>query len=350
MAPAGGGSRASPHEAYDIRRRGLGGPDVHMRFPIGILLALLIGLAPALAAQKKPKTPPLPQFTKQEIVLKWINDYRANPQPDQLPDVVHAMGDLGLFRDLDQAGVYIGFMGGVIGANPAKAEDLVTRMFPMPPEDQVILIRAIAYTGLPDWKQLLEKFVERMPARMVLIRKYLYGDGKTLDELPLDDGSYVLDAHWGYFYATGSPKPIERILTTLAWSNDKDHVERLTIGSMAKWTLASNASREKDLLDILKDEMNTQPAEVRAPLHEVIEAAETFETGKIRKDAVAAIDELKAKGPESSRNFAWWGTAGQTALALGCIAAGAMGQVAVGIPCVVGGALSSAALKYLGPQ
>jgi hypothetical protein len=260
------------------------------------------------------------------------------------------MGNLGLFRDLDQGGVYIGFIAGVLGSNPDKAEDLVTKMFPMPPEDQVVLIRAIAYSGLPDWKLLLEKFVERMPARMVLIRKYLYGDGKTLDELPIEDGgSSVLDAYWGYFYATGSPKPIRRILTTLAWSTDKDHVEKLTIGSMAKWTLASNATREKDLPDILKDEMNTQPPEVRAPLHEVIEAAETFETGKIRKDAVASIDELKAKGPESTRNFAWWGTAGQTALALGCIAAGAMGQVAVGIPCVVGGALSSAALKYLGP-
>jgi hypothetical protein len=46
----------------------------------------------------------------------------------------------------------------------------------------------------------------------------------------------------------------------------------------------------------------------------------------------------------------WWGQAGQTALALGCIVAGAMGHVEVGIPCVVGGAVSGAALKYLTPQ
>jgi hypothetical protein len=259
------------------------------------------------------------------------------------------MSQLGLFRELDQAGVYIGFIGGVLGSDSGKAEALVTSLFPMPPEDQVVLIRAIAYSGLDDWKALLSKFVERMPARMVLIGKYLYGDGKTLEELPLDEGSYVLDAHWGYFFATGSEKPVRRILAVLAWSKDKNNVERLTIGSMAKWTLATNASRENDLLGILKAEMNTQPVEVRVPLHEVIEAAETFETGKIRKDAVAAIDELKAKGPESNRNFSWWGTAGQTALALGCIAAGAMGHVEVGIPCVVGGAVSSAALKFLSP-
>ncbi len=259
------------------------------------------------------------------------------------------MGDLGLFRDLEQAGVYVGFMGGVLSANPEKADSLVRHMFPMPPEDQVVLIRAIAYSGLPDWKGLMQAYVERMPARLVLIRKYLYGDGKTLNELPLDDGSYVLDAQWGFYFATGSPEPVKRIVGTLAWTKEKNSVEKLTIGSMAKWTLATNASRDKELLDILMAEMNTQPADVRAPLREVIEAAETFETGKIRKDALASIDELKAKGPENSRKFAWWGMAGQTALALGCVAAGAMGQVEFGIPCVVGGALSNAALKFLAP-
>jgi hypothetical protein len=320
-----------------------------MRSLTGILLAALLAFSPAYAKKEKAKIPPKPEFTKSEVILKWINDYRAHPQPERLPEVVRAMGELGLFRDLDQAGVYIGFIAGVIGSNPAKAESIITLMFPMRPEDQIVLVRAIAYSGLPDWKGTLSHFVERMPARQVVIRKYLYGDGKTLNDLPLDDGSYVIDAHWGYYFATGSVEPIRHILKALVWSNEKDSVERLTIGSMAKWTLASNASRDSELLGVLTEEMNNQPLEVRKPLHEVIEAAETFEVGKIRKDALASIDQLKVRGPESKRNFAWWGTAGQTVLGLGCIGAAAMGQVQLGIPCVVGGAVSSAALKYLAP-
>jgi hypothetical protein len=319
-----------------------------MRSLTGILLAVLLAFSPAHAKKDKAKAPP-PEFTKSEMILKWINEYRSHPQPERLPEAVRAMGDLGLFRDLDQAGVYIGFIGGVIGSNPDKAQSIIALMFPMRPEDQIVLIRAIAYSGLPDWKGTLSAFVERMPARQVVIRKYLYGDGKTLNDLPLDDGSHVIDAHWGYYFATGSPEPIRQILKALVWSNEKDSVERLTIGSMAKWTLATNASRDRELLDVLTAEMNTQPLAVRKPLHEVIEAAETFEVGKIRKDALAAIDQLKVKGPESKRNFAWWGTAGQTVLGLGCIGAAAMGQVQLGIPCVVGGAVSSAALKYLAP-
>ena len=127
-------------------------------------------------------------------------------------------------------------------------------------------------------------------------------------------------------------------------------MERLTIGSMAKLSLATNASRDKELLDTLKGAMNRDSKETRVVLQEVIDAAETFEFARVRKDAMAAIDQLKMKGPASARNTQWWGTAGQTVLALGCVVAGAMGQVQVGIPCVLGGALSGAALKYMTPQ
>ena len=83
---------------------------------------------------------------------------------------------------------------------------------------------------------------------------------------------------------------------------------------------------------------------------EVIEAAETFEVKRIKNDALKAIEELKLKGPEWRRDTVWWGQAGQTLFALGCVAAAAAGQVEFGVPCVIGGALSSAALKYLVPQ
>lgn len=287
-------------------------------------------------------------FKRAEDILQWINTYRRNPNPQDVPTAVRTMSRLGLFRDLDQAGVYIGFIAGVIGSNRKSADSLIAQMFPLPPTDQVALIRAIAYSNHPRWQSMLQKFAERMPARHALIKKYLYGSGKTLIEMPLDEKSHLVDAHWGYFFATGYSDPIERIVSILAWTTQRESVERLTIGSMAKWTLATNASREKDLLDILKAQMNTQPKNVRAPLAEVIEAAETFETGKLRKDALASIEELKAKGPDSARKFSWWTTAGQTVLAVGCVAAGALGQVDVAIPCVVGGAASSAALKLFG--
>jgi hypothetical protein len=195
------------------------------------------------------------------------------------------------------------------------------------------------------------KFVERMPARKTLIDRFVFGKQPTLKQMDLDAGTTPLDTLWGFYFATGSQEPILRIISVLHWAKDQNNVEKLTIGSMAKLSLATNASRDKELLDTLKSAMNQEreTRETRAVLQEAIDAAETFEFARVRKDAMAAIDQLKMKGPASSRNTQWWGMAGQTVLALGCVAASALGQVQVGIPCVVGGALSGAALKWMSP-
>jgi hypothetical protein len=325
---------------------------VHARWGQFLRLAALLVAAIALVvaplepdANAKPKGKP---FNKPEVLLQWINEYRRNPEPERLAEAYKAMRDLNLLKDVEAAGIYVGFIAGVIGANPDKAEKLISDMFPMPPPDQVIVVKAIAFSGLAEWKELLGKFVERMPARRIVIDRYLYGKLPVLRDLPLDS-PIAVDANWGYYFATGSSEPIQRLVRTLAWSRDKNNVERLTIGSMVKWTLAQNASRDPELLGYLKTSLSHQPQEVEVPLADIIESCETFELAHIRKDALDSIEVLKAKGSENARDFAWWGQAGQTAFALGCVAAGAMGQIYAGIPCVVGGALSNVALKYLAP-
>ena len=318
-----------------------------MRSTMAALLALLLACAPAAGAAPSKKKP---AFASSEHILRWINGYRLKPDPGKLPAAVTAMSELGLFRDMDTAGIYVGFMAGVLQANPKRAEELVSKMYPMPPEDQVAIVRAIAYSDLPDWKDLMLKFSERMPARKTLIDRFVFGKQPTLRQMDLDAGTTPLDTLWGFYFATGSNEPIVRIVSVLAWAKDQNNVERLTIGSMAKLSLATNASRDKELLDVLKTSMNHDNKDTRAVLQEVIDAAETFEFARVRKDAMAAIDQLKMKGPASARNTHWWGTAGQTVLALGCVVASAMGQVQIGIPCVLGGALSGAALKYMAPQ
>ncbi len=289
---------------------------------------------------------PSSEFRKKEDILIFINAYRENKEPDRVPGALHAMVRLGMLRDPEQAGIYIGFIAGVIADNQIEAPNLIARMFPLPPAAQVILIKAIAYSGLPDWKRLLSQFSERMPARKVLIKRYLYQNGKTLYELPLHKDPQVIDTHWGYYFATGRYEAVLPIISTLAWAKDGDDVEKLTAGSMSKWTLASNASRDKNLLDLFKSELNHQPKDIRGELRDIIQAAETFELAAIRKNAFSAIDTLKAKGPATQRSITSWGETGTTVLALGCVVASALGQVEFGIPCVIGGALSQAAVNY----
>ena len=265
-----------------------------MRTVYAIFVLALVLLAPLAASAKPAKEKPPQPFARSEDLLKWISGYKLKPEPQRLPAAVKAMSDFGITKDMDQAGVYIGFTAGVLGSNPETAEKLIASMFPLSPGDQVLLIKAIAYSGLTDWKELMTAFVERMPARKVLIDKFLFGNKPTLVNLPLEESSFGIDVNWGYYFATGAEAPVKRILVSLGWSGDKNEIEKLTIGATAKWTLAQNAARDSELLSLLKADVSSEPPEVRQPLNEVIDAAETLELGKIKKQAMASIEELRA--------------------------------------------------------
>ena len=307
-------------------------------------------------------------------MLKWINAYRGKPAPDGLPILVRALSDLQAFKDAETCGAYIGFIAGVLGANPDRATELVAKMLPIAPADHWVLVRAIAYSGLPDWKEVLATFVDRMPTRRAMIDKYLDGKLPTLDqiayrtekpgvidkikevlkidndrkkEVAIEPSPELIDVLWGYYLATGAYQPIGRMIKLLPLANDKDSVDNLTTGSAAKFTLASNAVRDLHLLAMLKRAVKKQPKEVAAVLNDVIDTAETVDTARMRKESLAAIEELKQKGPNSKRDLTGLGQIGQGALAMGCVVAAATGQIELGIPCVIGGAAYSAGLQYI---
>jgi hypothetical protein len=346
-----------------------------MRLVVARTLALLAILVPPAASAAR-----LPDNPTRENVLGWINTYRHNPSPDQVPGAVRAMSRLGLLSDPEGSGVYVGFIAGILAANPGKAEALIDRMLPIAVEHQWALVRAVAYSGRPEWRALLRRIADRMPQRRVMVDRFLDGKLPTLEGAPIEkDQTWgekaraqftlakyfrkpstevkleltpdLLDTLWGYYYATGHYRPLSRIVLMLRWTKERDALERLTLGSMAKYTLAINSARNSDLLANLKWAAGQpQPEGVKPVLTEVIDAAETFETGKLRNEALAAIEELKRKGPGSKRDLSFWGQVGEGAIAIGCIAAAVAGQVEFGIPCVVGGAATSAALRIWGGQ
>ena len=343
-----------------------------MRFAIALLAALVC--APACATPARQAAAIQLDAVPKDVILGWINAYRHNPQPDRVPLAVRGMSRLGLLTDTEGAGVHVGFIAGILASNPDRADALLAKMFPLPPEHQWAIVRAIAYSGLPDWRTILQRNAERMPARRVMIEKMLAGKLPTLDQFPIEKDetwgekfrSYmplakhfsksvdappqltpdILDTLWGHFYATGNYRPLSRMVLMLRWTKERDVLEKLTLGSMAKYTLAINSARNADLLATMKwAAAQPQPETIKPVLAEIIEAAETVETGKLRNEALAAIDDLKRKGPGSRRDLSLWAQVGEGALAIGCIAAAVAGQVEFGVPCVVGGVATSAALR-----
>lgn len=345
-----------------------------MRY-LALVLVVCIMVQPASAAV----APEIDPGASLGVVQQWIYNYRTKPDYAHVPAAVRVLFHSQTFKEPENAGIYLGFIAGAIGSNPAKAEQLVNSFFPVPAEDEWVIVRAIAYSGLPDWRGLMRNVALKMPARRVMIEGYLSGTQPTLMDIPLEEAKPgmldklrsavtqnpfakeerkldtrlsfatnqdLLDTLWGYYFATGSHEPIQRILQMLPWSKSRDTVDKLTIGSMARYTLASYAVRDATLRDYLRSELARQKPPIKAPLAEVVEAADTVQLAAVRKDALAAVEELKTKGSDARRNLDFWGQVGVGAVALGCVSAAALGQVAVGIPCVIGGSASQGLLSF----
>ncbi len=321
-----------------------------------VLMGLVVaGITAGQAAALKP------DLSSSAGILHWMNGYRSQPDPLRAAEAIHALSELGELHNQESAGVYLGFAAGVLASNPSKADELVGRMLPMPAEDQWLVVRAVAYSAIPGWKDLLARVAPRVPARGPMLQKYLAGTLPTLAQYSADETSQgwldrtakllkisfkpeahpvvlraspeILDTLWGYYFATGDSTPLQHIISLLPWAKDRDLVDRLTLGSMAKYTLAQNASRDPVLLATLKTLRNTEARETRSVLDEVIEAADDVDVSRLRREALAALDELKRKGSATKRDVTLWGQIGEGAVAAGCIAAAVAGQVELGIPC-----------------
>ncbi|HKA64375.1 MAG TPA: hypothetical protein VKD00_01470 [Methyloceanibacter sp.] len=304
-------------------------------------------------------------FSTPERLVDWVYNYHAHPTPWRVPAAVRAMRELGLFTDEEKGAFCTGFIAGVLGANAKDGPALVGKMLPMPDKDQAVLIRAIAFSGRPDWRELLTKYKDRMPLRQPLIDSYLSGKAKTLMEIDLSDGPSVVYTLWGYYVATGQYEPVVRIMQALRWSknkndgnfslkkifsnwrNDPSAVDKISTGATAKWTLASYAERNRDLLSLYRAEYEHQPKEIAQPLRDVIVAAESFESEKIRKDQFGAIEDAQKLQATNEAGMSKAATAGSIAIATGCVAASALGQIYIAVPCVIGGALYTGAMKLM---
>ena len=335
--------------------------------PVEVPIERYTRLRPAVPVQaedEQPAVQPQGSFSSVERLMDWVSNYRKHKNPSRVPAAVHAMREFGLFGDEEKAWFCTGFIAGVLGSNPKDGPGLIPRMFPMPDKEQAVIIRAIAYSGRPDWRELLEKNADRMPLRRPLIDDFLNGSRPTLMELPLDHGgSPGIYALWGYYVATGQHAPVVRIMEALRWSKNKSDsgfsfrkifsgwgsdpsaLDKITTGGTAKWTLASYAERDRELINLYRAEYQRQPEEVSKPLKDVIEAAEIFESEKIRKDQFGAIEDAQRSQLSTEAGMSKGATAGSIAIATGCVAASALGQAYIALPCVLGGALYTGAVK-----
>lgn len=213
------------------------------------------------------------EFESQESVSDWVTFYYKHPDPDSIPDAVKYMSRSGILDNKDAISPIFGFLSGVFRKNPEKINYWLKDLRNIKDNHFEVIILGLWYSGLPDSKSRVSSLLEkhsRLKPEFSFVNK---GLPISIEEIPLEQGPWVLDALWGEFMATGEKTPVQRIISTLPWSEVKGDVNRLMIGGSARWSLTSNAIQHKRVFEICEEAVKNQNSDVATKLGEVINGA-----------------------------------------------------------------------------
>lgn len=240
-----------------------------------LVLAIALSWSTGFAATDK--------FADVETLGRWITYYYLDPEPQLVGEAIRAANAKGFFNDGKSAPPFIGFIAGIVSKNPSMAPALARQLTSLPEVDQPAVILGIWYSGHPQARLLLQRFSKSMPSHKAMIEHLLTSAAPQLLEIPIEQGTWVLDALWGNFMATGDDAPVARIITALPWVNLRGDVPRLLVGGAARWSLISNAIQHERVMVVCRKELTSQSAEVLTVLMDVIASAEKdMKEGKTR--------------------------------------------------------------------
>jgi hypothetical protein len=213
------------------------------------------------------------EFKSQDEFSHWLTFYYENPEPNRIPDAVKYMSQSGVLDNNNAISPIFGFLSGVFRGNPKLIDQWLKELRNLNDKHMSVVVLGLWYSGLPDSKSRVSTLLDQYPKLKPEFSFINQGSPMTVEQIPLEQGPWVLDALWGKFMATGESTPVERIITTLPWLDIKGDTNRLLVGGSARWSLTSNAVQHKRVLEICEVVVKTQSGEVAAKLGEVIENA-----------------------------------------------------------------------------
>ncbi len=234
-----------------------------MRHFFSVML-LFFAVAPAIAGTT---------FQSPDDFSRWLTYYYLKPEPHRVTDAVKYMSASGALDNDKGIAPMFGFLSGTFRDNPDKMPSWVNELSSLKEQHLGVVILGVWYAALPGSKKTVYALLKKHP-KLKPDFEFLYkGAPMTVEQIPLEEGPWVLDALWGKFMSTGDKAPVERIASTLPWIDVRGDINRLLVGGSAKWSLTSNAVQHKRVLEICEGAEKTQNPEVAVKLGEVIKNA-----------------------------------------------------------------------------
>lgn len=209
----------------------------------------------------------------------WLEFYYESPTPDRFIPQMKDWAEDGTLDNDHAKPALIAFISQLIRQNREKLAEWYAGLAGLDPAQQQIMHTAMLFSRTEEADAILtEQFGQAYKDQKAETKKIL--------EMPLDQRDTV-DMLWGFFYATGSPEPIRRLILCFRFKDAPDNPDGVEVPEgyvplykelpdFAHNSLLANGERHALVVKILqvlleKDEslLDVEKAGVRAVLEEL---------------------------------------------------------------------------------
>jgi hypothetical protein len=210
-------------------------------------LASLIAWSGLASAQAQSQTAHLTP----QAVAAIVETYYQGAIKEHIPTLVQASIAHNQTDERAKRLALIAFMAGLIADDATFVERLAPVFHVLPGEQPMRLVRAILYSGRPDWMAQLNRLKGLWPARAAEIDKTASIGAKPVYELKFRGQPEVLDMSWAYFGASGRRESVMAIIDTLADLRSDDPA-LVAAAVVNRRSLADRATRDELVMEICR--------------------------------------------------------------------------------------------------
>jgi hypothetical protein len=217
-------------------------------------------------------TAPLTAINSSKDLWQWMTYYYLFPAPELTTTAINMLEKDGAFDKESALAPASSFLSRIFAAHPDKAHKWASEVSLTDEHKKALLPISLRLARTPEAISEAEEIEKTIPEKDRVVTHIDLSPDK-LDTFYISSPS-DLDRLWGCFLATGDKRYIHKIISTIPWSKKMTgSLNKISIGAAAVWSLTSNAQQHKRVLQILKEESESQP-ELKDDLVKIIEKAE----------------------------------------------------------------------------
>ncbi|MDO8730705.1 MAG: hypothetical protein Q7J69_05960 [Candidatus Omnitrophota bacterium] len=215
-----------------------------------------------------------PNLQSEEGFNQWFSYYYLKPDPQRVPEAIRYFAGSLSEKYPNSRMPVAAFLAALFKADDALTGKVFSDISADGSENsKVLMVNALWLADTVKSRELLGKAKTQWntPLLSGIIDRKNKSRADNLMEAPIQS-PLILDMLWATFFATGSPEPIERIISVLHLMKEGHEME-LLVGGAADWSLASNAQQHQRVYELCKAKLESSEGVTKELLQEIVQNA-----------------------------------------------------------------------------